>query len=93
MIEAILKWFDNELYCILGFLSRSLKTRVRNAHKTDDPACKIVSVLVANDYAMPNLVVAFRMLDELESHRPDEYLPDFVPSLLGILLSSDTAMQ
>ena len=93
MVEAIVKWFDNELYCILGFLSCSLGTRTVKARRADDHARQIVDVLVANDFALPNLVVALRMLDEMTSHWPADYLADYVPSQLGNLLRSDTAMQ
>jgi hypothetical protein len=88
MVESIVKWFDHELYCILGFLACSLETRTVKARKKDDPNRKIVDVLVASKFAVPNLVVAFRMLDELKSHWPDECLPDYVPSQLGKLMRS-----
>jgi len=80
------------LYCILGFLACSLETRTVKARKKDDPNRKIVDVLVASKFAVPNLVVAFRMLDELKSHWPDECLPDYVPSQLGKLMRSGQAM-
>ena len=92
MVESIVKWFDHELYCILGFLACSLETRTVKARKTDDPNRKIVDVLVANKFAVPNLMVAFRMLDEVVSHWPNEYLQDFVPSQLGNLMRSGQAM-
>jgi len=92
MVESIVKWFDHELYCILGFLACSLETRTVKARKKDDPDRKIVDVLVANKFAVANIVVAFRMLDELKAHWPDEYLPDFVPSQLGKLMRSVNAM-
>ena len=93
MVEAIEKWFDNELYCILGFIGCSIETRTVKARKTDDPARTIVDVLVANKFAVPNLVIGYRMLDELKSHWPNDYLPDFVPNQLGDLMRSGTAMQ
>ena len=36
MVESIVKWFDNELYCILGFLACSLETSIVKARKIDD---------------------------------------------------------
>ena len=92
MVEAIVKWFDNELYCILGFIACSLETRTVKARKEDDAARKVVDVLVANKFAVPNLVVAFRILDELKSHWPTECLSDFVPSQLGNLLRDGAAL-
>ncbi len=74
MVESIVKWFDHKLYCILGFLACSLETRTVKARKKDDPNSKIVDVLVANKFAAANLSVAFRMLDELKAHWPDEDL-------------------
>jgi hypothetical protein len=92
MVESIVKWFDHELYCILGFLACSLETRTVKARKKDDPNRKIVDVLVANKFAVANLSVAFRMLDELKAHWPDEDLSDFVPSQLAKLLRNGQAM-
>jgi len=69
-----------------------LETRIVKARKKDDLNRKIVDVLVANKFAVANLVVAFRMLDELKSHWPDEYLPDYVPSHLGNLMRCGQAM-
>ena len=92
MEEAIKKWFDNELYCILGFLACSLETRTVKARKKDDPNRKIVDVLVAGEFALPNLVVGFRLLDELVSHWPTENLADFVPTQLSDLLTNSKAM-
>jgi hypothetical protein len=37
MVESIVKWFDHELCCILGFLACSLETRTVKARKKDDP--------------------------------------------------------
>ncbi len=51
-----------------------------------------MDVLVASKFAVPNIVVAFRMLVELKSHWPDEFLPDYVPSQLGKLMCSGQAM-
>jgi hypothetical protein len=92
MVGSIVKWFDHELYCILGFLACSLETRTVKARKKDDPNHKIMDVLVADKFAVANLTVAFRMIDELKSHWPDECLPDYVPSQLSKLMSSGQAM-
>jgi hypothetical protein len=80
------------LYCILGFLACSLETRTVKARKKDDPDRHIVDVLVANKFAVANLTVAFRMIDELKAHWPEENLSDFVPSQLSKLMSSGQAM-
>ena len=87
---AILQWFDNELFCPLGFIACSFRTRTVKARKEENGA--IVSVLVANKFAVANLVVGSRVLDELKSHYPGKNLPDFVPTQLADLLTNGQAM-
>jgi hypothetical protein len=42
-------------------------------------------------FAVAKLTVAFRMIDELKAHWPDENLSDFAPSQLSKLMSSGQA--
>jgi hypothetical protein len=91
MVGAILEWFDNELFCPLGFIACSFRTRTVLARKEANGA--IVRVLVANEFAVANLVVGFRVLDELKSHYPGKDLSDFVPTQLADLLTNGQAMR
>jgi hypothetical protein len=91
MIEAILKWFDRELFCPLGFIACAIQTRTVRARREEDGL--IVDVLIANKFALANLTVAMKMLDELKAHYPDDNLADYVPSQLAALLDNRVAMH
>ena len=91
MIEAILKWFDRELFCPLGFIACAIQTRTVRARKEENGS--IVDVLIANKFALANLAVAFKMLDELKEHYPGENLANYLPAQLAALLNDEVAMQ
>jgi hypothetical protein len=94
MTGAILKWFDRELFCPLGFIACAIQTRTVRARKETDGT--IVNLLIANKFALANLMVAFKMLDELEDHYrinvPSVKLVDYVPQQLAALLTNEEAM-
>jgi hypothetical protein len=91
MNGAILKWFDNELFCPLGFIACSFGTRTVTASKEENGV--IVSVLVANTFTVANVVVGSTVLDELKSHYPGKNLSDFVPTQLPDLLTNSQATR
>jgi hypothetical protein len=90
MNGAILKWFDNELLCPLGFIACAFGTRTVTARKEEYGV--IVSVLVASTFAVVNLVVGSRVLDKLKLHGLGKNLSDFVPMQLADLLTNGQAM-
>ena len=88
---ALLKWYDHELFSLMGFVGCT--TMRRSVKALDTATDTIVDVMIAHEDAVACGVIASRMIDELVARYPGEDFPRFLPSQLTDLLSSSTLME
>ena len=88
---ALLKWYDHELFSLMGFVGCT--TMRRSVKALDTATDTIVDVMIAHEDAVACGVIASRIIDELVAHYPGEDFPRFLPSQLTDLLSSPTLME
>ena len=91
MEAALLKWFDHELFSLMGFVGCT--TMRRSVKVLNTATNKIEDVMIAHEDAVACGVIASRMIDELVARYPGEDVPRFLPSQLTDLLSDPVRMK
>lgn len=91
MVTSLLKWLDNELYSLIGFLACMTSIKTVKARNAADGTVGMVDI--ACDEAVADAVIASRMLDELVAMYGIEHARSHLPPLIADLISDPKAME
>ena len=91
MVTSLLKWLDNELYSLIGFLACMTSIKTVKARNRVDGTVGMVDI--ACDEAVADAVIARRMLDELVATYGINLAQSHLPPLIADLISDPKAMD
>ena len=94
VVRATEKWFDHELYSLIGFLACMIQTRWVDVVKV--ATGEKMKILIAHEDAIPNGQVGSRIFDELQAQFLDadeKEFRNFYPPQLTDLLKDEAAMS